>query len=150
MNNSSADYWNNTPLHELSHEQWEMLCDGCGKCCLHKLQDEDTNEVFYTRVACKLLDTKSGGCQDYDQRFSRVPDCMDVAKMLPSEMAWLPTTCAYRLRADNKPLPQWHPLISGKESSVHKETKSIRGRVVSEVDVDEADLENYIIRWIDA
>ena len=150
MNNSSADYWNNTPLHELSHEQWEMLCDGCGKCCLHKLQDEDTNEVFYTRVACKLLDTKSGGCQDYDQRFSRVPDCMDVAKMLPSEMAWLPTTCAYRLRADNKPLPQWHPLISGKESSVHKEAKSIRGRVVSEVDVDEADLENYIIRWIDA
>ena len=150
MHNNSADYWNNTPLHELSREQWEMLCDGCGKCCLHKLQDEDTNEVFYTRVACKLLDTKSGGCQDYDQRFSRVPDCMDVAKMLPSEMAWLPTTCAYRLRADNKPLPQWHPLISGKESSVHKETKSIRGRVVSEVDVDEADLENYIIRWIDA
>lgn len=150
MNNSSADYWNNTPLHELSHEQWEMLCDGCGKCCLHKLQDEDTNEVFYTRVACKLLDTKSGGCQDYDQRFSRVPDCMDVAKMLPSEMAWLPNSCAYRLRADNKPLPQWHPLISGRQSSVHKETKSIRGRVVSEVDVDEADLENYIIRWIDA
>ncbi|MBT5067279.1 MAG: YcgN family cysteine cluster protein [Halieaceae bacterium] len=150
MNNSSADYWNNTPLHELSHEQWEMLCDGCGKCCLHKLQDEYTNEVFYTRVACKLLDTKSGGCQDYDQRFSRVPDCMDVAKMLPSEMAWLPNSCAYRLRADNKPLPQWHPLISGKQSSVHKETKSIRGRVVSEVDVDEADLENYIIRWIDA
>ena len=150
MNNSSADYWNNTPLHELSHEQWEMLCDGCGKCCLHKLQDEDTNEVFYTRVACKLLDTKSGGCQDYDQRFSRVPDCMDVAKMLPSEMAWLPNSCAYRLRADNKPLPQWHPLISGKQSSVHKETKSIRGRVVSEVDVDEADFENYIIRWIDA
>jgi uncharacterized cysteine cluster protein YcgN (CxxCxxCC family) len=150
VNNSSADYWNNTPLHELSHEQWEMLCDGCGKCCLHKLQDEDTNEVFYTRVACKLLDTKSGGCQDYDQRFSRVPDCMDVAKMLPSEMAWLPNSCAYRLRADNKPLPQWHPLISGKQSSVHKETKSIRGLVVSEVDVDEADLENYIIRWIDA
>ena len=150
MNNKSADYWNNTPLHELSHEQWEMLCDGCGKCCLHKLQDEDTNAVFYTRVACKLLDTKSGGCQDYDQRFSRVPDCMDVAKMLPSEMAWLPNSCAYRLRADNKPLPQWHPLISGKQSSVHKETKSIRGRVVSEVDVDEADLENYIIRWIDA
>ena len=150
MNNSSADYWNNTPLHELSHEQWEMLCDGCGKCCLHKLQDEDTNEVFYTRVACKLLDTKSGGCQDYDQRFSRVPDCMDVAKMLPSEMAWLPNSCAYRLRADNKPLPQWHPLISGRQSSVHKETKSIRGRVVSEVDVDEADFENYIIRWIDA
>jgi uncharacterized cysteine cluster protein YcgN (CxxCxxCC family) len=150
VNNSSTDYWNNTPLHELSHEQWEMLCDGCGKCCLHKLQDEDTNEVFYTRVACKLLDTKSGGCQDYDQRFSRVPDCMDVAKMLTSEMAWLPNSCAYRLRADNKPLPQWHPLISGKQSSVHKETKSIRGRVVSEVDVDEADLENYIIRWIDA
>jgi uncharacterized cysteine cluster protein YcgN (CxxCxxCC family) len=150
VNNSSTDYWNNTPLHELSHEQWEMLCDGCGKCCLHKLQDEDTNEVFYTRVACKLLDTKSGGCQDYDQRFSRVPDCMDVAKMLPSEMAWLPNSCAYRLRADNKPLPPWHPLISGKQSSVHKETKSIRGRVVSEVDVDEADLENYIIRWIDA
>ena len=150
MHKNSADFWNNTPLHELSREQWEMLCDGCGKCCLHKLQDEDTNAVFYTRVACKLLDTKSGGCQDYDHRFSRVPDCMDVSKMLPSEMAWLPTSCAYRLRADNKPLPQWHPLITGQASSVHKEAKSIRGRVVSEVDVDEADLENYIIRWIDA
>ena len=75
----SAEYWNTTPLSDLSRDEWEMLCDGCGKCCLHKLQDEDTDEVFYTRVACELLDLKGGSCQDYKNRFARVPDCMDVS-----------------------------------------------------------------------
>ena len=81
-----ANYWNTTPLSELSQQEWEMLCDGCGKCCLHKLQDEDTEEVFYTRVACHLLDVKSGRCADYRDRFNRVSDCMDVAKMTPDQM----------------------------------------------------------------
>ena len=146
----STEYWNTTPLSELSPEEWELLCDGCGKCCLHKLQDEDTNEVFYTRVACQLLDLKSGSCRDYTQRFNRVPDCMDVAKMTRKQMEWLPSSCAYRLRSEGKELPLWHPLISGHVSSVKKDTRGIRGKVISESRVHPNDLQDYIIRWIDA
>ena len=148
--NRTATYWNTTPLEQLSAEEWESLCDGCGKCCLHKLQDDETDEVFYTRVACRLLDIKSGGCSDYVHRFSRVPDCMDVRKMTVAEMKWLPSSCAYRLRADSKPLPEWHPLISGHVFTVYKDPNRIRGRVVSETDVSDDNLEDYIIRWIDA
>jgi uncharacterized cysteine cluster protein YcgN (CxxCxxCC family) len=114
------------------------------------LQDDETDEVVYTRVACRLLDMKSGDCSDYERRFSRVPDCMDVRKMSASEMKWLPSSCAYRLRSESKPLPDWHPLISGHISTVFKDPHRIRGRVVSETEVAEDDLEDYIIRWIDA
>ncbi|MEC7096169.1 MAG: YcgN family cysteine cluster protein [Pseudomonadota bacterium] len=148
--NRTAAYWNTTPLEQLNAEEWELICDGCGKCCLHKLQDDETDEVFYTRVACRLLDMRSGGCSDYVHRFSRVPDCMDVSKMTPTEMKWLPSSCAYRLRAESKPLPEWHPLISGHVSTVFKDPNRIRGRVVSEIEVSEGNLEDYIIRWIDA
>jgi uncharacterized cysteine cluster protein YcgN (CxxCxxCC family) len=146
----TAEFWNSTPLSELSDEQWESLCDGCGKCCLHKLQDEDTDEVFYTRVACRLLDTRSGGCSDYQNRFSRVPDCMNIRALTADQFAWLPDTCAYRLRHDNQPLPYWHPLISGNQHSVHKDSKAIRGRVISEDEVAEVDLEDHVITWINA
>ena len=145
-----ANYWNTTPLSELSQQEWEMLCDGCGKFCLHKLQDEDTEEVFYTRVACHLLDVKSGRCTDYRERFNRVSDCMDVGKMTPDQMKWLPASCAYRLRSENKELPLWHPLISGHVSSAKKDPRGIRGKVVSESEVDLDALEDYIVRWIDA
>ena len=148
--NRTATYWNTTPLEQLSAEEWESLCDGCGKCCLHKLQDDETDEVFYTRVACRLLDIKSGGCSDYVHRFSRVPDCMDVRKMTVPEMKWLPSSCAYRLRSESKPLPEWHHLVSGQASTVFKDPNRIRGRVVSETEVPGDKLENYIIRWIDA
>ena len=124
-------------------------CVTVRKCCLHKLQDEETDEVFYTRVACRLLDMKSGGCSDYVHRLSRVPDCMDVSKMTAAEMKWLPSSCAYRLRAESKPLPEWHPLISGHVSTVFKDPNRIRGRVVSETEVPDENLEDYIIRWID-
>lgn len=146
----SAEYWNTTPLPDLSHQEWEMLCDGCGKCCLHKLQDEDTEEVFYTRVACELLDLKRGSCRDYRNRFQRVPDCMDVSTMTTEQMKWLPSSCAYRLRSEGKELPLWHPLISGHVASVQKDPRGIRGKVISEVKVNPEDLEDYIIRWIDA
>jgi uncharacterized cysteine cluster protein YcgN (CxxCxxCC family) len=146
----TPNYWNSTPLDQLSRDEWELLCDGCGKCCLHKLQDDETDEVFYTRVSCRLLNNKSGRCGDYENRFSTVPDCMDVASMTDREMKWLPTTCAYRLRSESKDLPEWHPLISGHPSSVFKDPTSIRGRVVSETDVRESDLADYIIRWIEA
>ena len=148
--NRTAAYWNTTPLEQLNAEEWELLCDGCGKCCLHKLQDDETDAVFYTRVACRLLDMKSGGCSDYVHRFSRVQDCMDVSKMTPTEMKWLPSSCAYRLRAESKPLPEWHPLISGHVSTVFKDPNRIHGRVVSETEVPEENFEDYIIRWIDA
>ena len=148
--NRDAVYWSTTPLEQLNAEEWELLCDGCGKCCLHKLQNVETDEVFYTRVACRLLDMKSGACSDYVHRFSRVPDCMDVSKMTTAEMKWLPSSCAYRLRAESKPLPEWHPLISGHVSTVFKDPNCYRGRVVSETEVPEGNLEDYIIRWIDA
>ena len=148
--NRTAAYWNTIPLEQLSTEEWESLCDGCGKCCLHKLQDDETDEIFYTSVACRLLDMKSGGCSDYTRRFSRVPDCMDVSKMAATEMKWLPSSCAYRLRAESKPLPEWHPLLSGHVSTVFKDPNRIRGRVVSETEVLKENLEDYIIRWIDA
>ena len=143
-------FWQTKQLHEMTDNEWESLCDGCGKCCLHKLQDEDTNEVFYTRVACRLLDTKSGRCLDYQKRFSLVPDCMDIRKMSGAEMKWLPSTCAYRLRSESKSLPDWHPLMSGHVASLFKDPNRIRGRVISEAEVPEEDLEDYIIRWIDA
>lgn len=146
----SPNYWNTTPLTELSPEEWELLCDGCGKCCLHKLQDEETEEVFYTRVACRLLDIKSGGCSNYEHRFARVPDCMNVSKMTAAEMKWLPSSCAYRLRSESQPLPDWHPLMSGHVSTVFKNSRGLRGRVISETDVAEDDLQDYIIRWIEA
>ncbi|MEC8633639.1 MAG: YcgN family cysteine cluster protein [Pseudomonadota bacterium] len=148
--NLTAAYWNTTPLEQLNAEEWESLCDGCGKCCLHKLRDDETDEVFYTRVACRLLDMKSCGCSDYVHRFSKVPDCMDVSKMTASEMKWLPSSCAYRLRSESKPLPEWHPLVSGHAATVLKDPNRIRGRVVSETEVPGDKLEDYIIRWIDA
>ena len=146
----TAEFWNTTPLSELSNEEWELLCDGCGKCCLHKLQDEDTDEVFYTRVACRLLDTRSGGCSDYHNRFSRVPDCMNIRALTADQFAWLPDTCAYRLRHNNQPLPDWHPLISGNQHSVYKDNNAIRGRVISGDEVAEVDLEDHVITWINA
>lgn len=152
--NRDADFWNQTPLEALSAPDWERLCDGCGKCCLHKLQNEDTGDVFYTRVACRLLDTTSGGCGDYTERFNRVADCMDVAKMTHDEMSWLPSTCAYRLRSEGRPLPHWHPLLTGDAASIQQDPSRIRGRIVSELDLAKTDLddhlEDYIVRWIEA
>ena len=146
----TREFWNTTPLSNLNDDQWESLCDGCGKCCLHKLQDEDTDEVFYTRVACRLLDTRSGGCNDYANRFSRVPDCMNIRALTADQFAWLPATCAYRLRHNDQPLPDWHPLMSDNQHSVHKQSGAIRGRVISEDEVDEVDLEDHVITWISA
>ena len=144
----TRDFWNTTPLSNLNDDQWELLCDGCGKCCLHKLQDEYTDEVFYSRVACRLLDTRSGGCNDYANRFSRVPDCMNIRALTADQFAWLPATCAYRLRHNDQPLPDWHPLMSDNQHSVHKQSNAIRGRVISEDEVAGVDLEDHLITWI--
>ena len=120
------------PLASLSREEWEDLCDGCGKCCLHKVEDEDTGRIWPTNVACKLLDLKTGRCSDYRNRRAHVPDCLRLTPRLAAEIEWLPDTCAYRLRAANRPLPSWHYLVSGDRDTVHREGRSVIGKAISE------------------
>ena len=146
---SDVGFWRHKPLSTLSNDEWESLCDGCGKCCLNKLQDEDTGDVHYTNVACRLLDNKTGRCCDYSHRHERVSDCLNIREMTPELLHWLPATCAYRLVSEGEDLPEWHYLVSGRPALVHKATCTVRNRVVSEADVDPATLEDYIIRWID-
>lgn len=142
-------FWRKKALTELSSDEWEALCDGCGKCCLNKLQDDDTEEVYYTRVACQLLDITRSRCSDYVNRLSRVPDCIDLRSLAPEHYDWLPGTCAYRLLAAGNDLPEWHYLRSGQRSLVHKATCTVRGRAISEEAVNPEDLEDHIIRWVD-
>ncbi len=126
-----GEFWEQ-PLESLSRDQWEALCDGCGQCCLHKLEDEDTGEVHFTNVACRLLDTGTARCKDYRNRRAYVPDCLRLTPRLAAAVEWLPKTCAYRLRANAEPLPAWHYLISGDRDAVHRAGASVVGRVVSE------------------
>ena len=121
------------PVATLDRAQWEALCDGCGRCCLHKLEDEDTGEVLDTNVACRLLDLSTGRCSDYRHRKALVPDCLRLTPKLAAELPWLPETCAYRLRARGEPLPQWHYLVCGDREEVKRAGISVIGRAVSEV-----------------
>ncbi len=142
-------WWNTKSLVQLSPVQWEALCDGCAKCCLHKLEDEDTGEVFYTKVRCRHLDEEQCQCSDYSRRSILVPNCIALsAKEVPS-YDWLPSTCAYRLRANDEPLPDWHPLVSGNRESVHIAGVSIRGRSVSDEFVHAEGFEEHIIHWVE-
>ncbi|HET9427584.1 MAG TPA: YcgN family cysteine cluster protein [Allosphingosinicella sp.] len=131
------------PLAELTRAEWEALCDGCGKCCLHKLEDEVTGELFATNVACRLLDRRSCRCSDYRDRRAYVPDCVRLSQANISKMDWLPSTCAYRLRHENRPLHDWHYLVSGDPDSVHAAGMSVRGWTVTEDQAGE--LEHHII-----
>ena len=128
-----APFWEQ-PLASLDRGQWEALCDGCGRCCLHKLEDEETGILYPTNVACKLLDRKNGRCTDYKHRKALVADCVVLDRNRIGSMDWLPETCAYRLRANGEPLRAWHYLISGSRESVHEAGQSTRGWTVSEVD----------------
>lgn len=133
------------PLAELTRAEWEALCDGCGQCCLHKLEDADTGEILHTNVACKLLDTKTARCTDYRHRKAYVPDCLRLTPRIVNDVTWLPKSCAYRLRADDKPLPDWHYLLSGDRDAVRQAGASVIGRVVSETDA--GPLEHHIVDW---
>jgi uncharacterized protein len=138
-------FWD-MPLNKLTPPEWEALCDGCGKCCLNKLEFEDTGEVAFTRVACRLLDGESCQCTNYPNRKQYVPECVVLnPKTLPKIAYWLPQTCAYRLLHEGKPLLEWHPLISGNPNSVHDAGMSVRGWTIPEYEVDEDDWEDYII-----
>lgn len=144
-----TDWWNTLPLAELTARQWESLCDGCAKCCLHKLEDEDTGEVFYTRVRCRYLDEYNCRCSDYPNRSVLMPNCIKLRPGELDELHWLPSTCAYRLRAEGKPLPVWHPLVSGNTESVHEAGISIRGRAVSDEYVHPDGYDEHIVHWVD-
>ena len=133
------------PLDALDRAEWEALCDGCGRCCLHKLEDEDTGAIAHTNVACKLLDTGTALCSDYRHRKAFVPDCLRLTPRLVGQIGWLPGTCAYRLRADGKPLPDWHYLNSGDRSTVHTAGPGVAGRVVSETVA--GPLEQHVTEW---
>jgi uncharacterized cysteine cluster protein YcgN (CxxCxxCC family) len=140
-------YWETVPLKKMSGAEWEALCDGCGKCCLNKIEYEDNGELAFTRVACRLLDGDSCRCSNYATRHKYVPECVQLTpKKLEQVAYWLPSTCAYRLIHESKPLPEWHPLITGDPESVHLADASVRGWTVPESEVNEDDWENYIIK----
>ncbi|KIN70778.1 FliB domain containing protein [Sulfitobacter noctilucae] len=145
-NGLAPRFWEKKPLTKMSPTEWEALCDGCGKCCLNKLEDEDTEEVALTRVACRLLDDASCRCTHYENRHQFVPDCIVLKPdNLDTHAYWMPRTCAYRLLWQGKPLPDWHPLISGTAQSVHDAGISVQGNTVSEFDTPFEEWEDYII-----
>ena len=142
---TKAPFWRRKSLAEMSGEEWESLCDGCAKCCLHKLEDLDTGEIDYTEVACRLLDQATCRCTRYAARRRLVSDCVVLTPDKVDELGWLPPTCAYRLVSEGRDLPWWHPLVSGDGETVHAAGVSVRGRVVSERDAGE--LEEHIVHW---
>ena len=135
-------FWDE-PLETLDRAQWEALCDGCGKCCIHKLEDDETGELFPTNVACRLLDRRTGLCSDYRHRFAYVAECVRLDRKIVAAVDWLPSTCAYRLRANGEPLPDWHYLVSGDREAVHRAGESVSGWTVSEDEV--GDLEHHLV-----
>ncbi|TMV09895.1 YcgN family cysteine cluster protein [Ruegeria sediminis] len=139
-------FWERKPLRNLNEQEWEALCDGCGKCCLNKLEDEDSGVVALTCVACRLLDDETCRCTQYEIRHQFVPECIVLKPdNLDTHAYWMPRTCAYRLLWEGKPLYDWHPLISGTPDSVHAAGVSARGRTVSEFETPEEEWEDYII-----
>jgi uncharacterized cysteine cluster protein YcgN (CxxCxxCC family) len=138
-------FWKEKPLTALTQEEWESLCDSCAKCCIIKFEDEDTGRIYHTNVVCELLDIYHCKCTRYAERSVLVPTCLTLNPALIHELKWMPDTCAYRLLAEGKDLPDWHPLISGDPKTVHKAGISVRGKVVSAKDVEEDDLFDYVI-----
>lgn len=140
-------FWQSKTLAEMTPEEWESLCDGCGRCCLIKLEDPDDGTLAHTDVACHLLDLKTCRCGNYAQRTVFVPDCVQLSPENIGELTFMPTTCAYRRLAEGRGLAWWHPLVSGDPESVHRAGISVRGRAVSEAGVADEDLEDHIVDW---
>lgn len=141
-------FWRNKSLEQMSQAEWESLCDGCGKCCLVKLQDADTDEVYYTDIACRYLDLASARCRDYSNRLRNVPACLNLTPANLADCDWLPETCAYRRIAEGRELPLWHPLLTGKADSSVRAGHSVAGRAVSEEFVHEDDWQDRVVYWV--
>lgn len=140
-------FWDDKTLEEMSSEEWEALCDGCGRCCLMKLEDEDTGDIYVSDVRCRLLDGESCQCSDYPNRLEKVPDCIKLTTENVRTISWIPTTCAYRRIAEGKGLAWWHPLVSGDPRTVVDVGVSVRGRTVSELAVKPGEWEEHVADW---
>ncbi len=145
---SQPNFWETKSLSELTPAEWEALCDGCARCCLNKLMDDQTSEVFYTDVACRFLDIGACRCRAYANRFALVPDCVHLTPDMIRSCHWLPSTCAYRLVADGRPLPTWHPLVTGRRDSPHRAGMSLRDHAISEDTVPPDELTEHIVGWV--
>ncbi len=143
---ASVKFWHKKGLQELTRDEWESLCDGCALCCLEKLEDVHSGEISYTNVACRLLDLESCRCTNYAQRQRYIPDCIALNPDNIGELKWMPSSCAYRLLAEGRDLPDWHPLVSGDAESALAAGISVRGRCVAEKDA--GDLEDHIVSWL--
>jgi uncharacterized cysteine cluster protein YcgN (CxxCxxCC family) len=142
-------FWQNKTLSEMSPIEWESLCDGCAKCCLHKIEDEDNGEIFYTDVVCNQLNLSSCQCKNFSERTDLVDDCIELTKEKLASLKWLPQSCAYRLLDEGKELHWWHPLVSGDPNSVHTAGISVKGRCVPEVGISDFDdhFDDHIVTW---
>ena len=143
----SRDFWKTTPLSEMSATEWESLCDGCGKCCVIKLEDVDDGTIFYTDIGCKQLDQKNCQCKDYANRKTIVPDCVILSLDNLETLSWMPKTCAYRLLHEGKELPEWHPLVTNDPSSTHIAGQSVMHKIFTEGDIVETDYPDHIKDW---
>jgi len=139
-------FWESKPLSSLNPDEWESLCDGCAKCCLHRFEDMESHEIQFTNVCCRYLDQDNCSCTDYEHRSINVPDCVTITLQVLEAPYWLPATCAYRLLAEGRPLPDWHPLLSGNPDSVIEAGHSVLGLVISELEAEQ--LEHHMIDWI--
>ena len=145
---ADTPFWRSKTLEQMTKTEWESLCDGCGRCCLNKLEEEDTKRIYFTDVVCKLFDAATCRCTDYKNRQAKVEDCVKLTPETVRDYAWLPPTCGYRRLAEGKDLLWWHPLVSGDPETVHLAGVSLRGRALaSEKDVPDNDLEEHIVSW---
>lgn len=146
---NATPFWKAKTLGEMTPAEWEALCDGCGRCCLVKLEDADTGEIVHTRVACRLLDIGTCRCSDYEARHEQVPDCVQLTEEGAQTLSWLPETCAYRLVALGLDLEWWHPLVAGNAEAIHEAGVSVRVYAVSEKKVKDGKYEKFLLRWED-
>ena len=142
---TNSPFWKTKKLTEMTLDEWESLCDGCGICCLYKIEDEESGEVFLTNVACRFLDMQACVCTLYSERRSAMPTCIKLTPSKVEKLKWLPETCAYRLVLEGKPLPDWHPLVSGDAQSIHQAGVSVKGKVITEADANLNHLEDYVV-----
>ncbi len=147
MSKSETFFWKDKSIEEMNIKEWESLCDRCGRCCVRKLENTDTGDIFYTNVSCSLLDIGNCNCLDYENRKRIMPDCLSILPHNIKDYKWLPLTCAYRLLSEGKALKWWHPLLTGNPETVHEAGISVRNRLVSEDLVLSGQIEDHIVEW---